>query len=268
MNGKAIGALQKKILSFYKEKSRTLPWRQTTNSYHILLSEVMLQQTQVDRVVAYYSRWTKKWPYVQDLANASRIDVLKEWSGLGYNNRAVNLHRAAQVIAEKYNGDVIAAVKDHKNVPGIGPYTAAAVQIFAQNADIITVDTNIRRILLHEFNLPKETSDRELWQLANRCLPKGKSRDWHNALMDYGATYLTSRKTGIAPKTRQSKFEGSDRQIRAKIVRELLKRSVIPVTELPAGADAEQLRVERILRKMEKDGLVKKNGASYQLADS
>jgi A/G-specific adenine glycosylase len=267
MDKKKVRAFQQKVLSFYAEHGRTLPWRKTANPYHILLSEVMLQQTQVDRVIAYYNRWTQQWPNVQDLANASRIDVLKEWSGLGYNNRAVNLHRAAQVIAEKYNGDVIAAVKDYKNVPGIGPYTAAAVQIFANNEDIITVDTNIRRILLHEFKLPNETPDRELWQLANRCLPRGRSRDWHNALMDYGATYLTSRKTLIAPKTRQSKFEGSDRQIRAKIVRELLRRSAIPAEQLAQTSGTKQQRVGRIIRKMEKDGLVRKDGNTYVLSE-
>ena len=180
--------------------------------------------TQVDRVVAYYRRWLRKWPTIHELAEANRADVLREWLGLGYNNRAKYLHETARIISEKYKGDVLAALDRHQGLPGIGPYTAAAVRIFSANEDAITVDTNIRRILIHRFKLGESTSDKELWELARRCLPKGRSRDWHNALMDYGAVFLTSRKIGIRPKTRQGKFEGSDRQIRAKMLRYLLNK--------------------------------------------
>ncbi len=260
-----IAQFQKKILSFYAEKKRDLPWRRTTDPYAILLSEIMLQQTQVDRVVAYYKRWLEKWPTIRDLAGASRAEVFREWLGLGYNNRAKNLHEAAKIISEKYKGNVLAALEHYGELPGIGPYTAAAVHIFSANKGLITVDTNIRRILIHEFRLDEKIADRELREIAGKCLPPGKSRDWHNALMDYGAMFLTSRKTGIRPKTRQLQFEGSDRQVRSRILRHLLNGKDCSLGELRkiAGCDAKQLR--RIVEGMAKDGIIGQRNGNYRV---
>jgi A/G-specific adenine glycosylase len=262
-----IASVRKRVLAHYKKYKRNLPWRKTTNPYHILLSEIMLQQTQVDRVIPYYNRWLKKWPTVHDLAKASRISVLKIWLGLGYNNRAKNLHETAKVIVEKYNGDVLKALEQYKELPGVGPYTAAAVQIFSGNKNIVTVDTNIRRILIHEFNLNKKIKDKEVWALAEKCLPRGRSREWHNALMDYGATLMTSRKTGIKPKTTQSAFEGSDRQIRANIVREVLKGKGASYGSLLKIAEKDKERFKRILEKMMREKLIRKRGSSYSIVD-
>ncbi|MBI4147993.1 A/G-specific adenine glycosylase [Candidatus Woesearchaeota archaeon] len=247
---------REKVLSYYLSFGRTLPWRTTTDPYKILLSEIMLQQTQVDRVVEFYTRWFARWPTIQDLAKADRTDVLKMWLGLGYNNRAINLHKAVQKISKEYGGDVLAAVKNFKDIPGIGPYTSAAVQIFAKNADIVTVDTNIRRILIHEFNLPDSVSDKELWNLADQCLPKGRSRDWHNALMDYGATLLTARKTGIKPKTTQSTFEGSDRQIRSKILRHVLNAQPATFEELAKVVGVGMERLKKIVQGLVEDDVL------------
>jgi len=216
-----IRAFQNKVLSFYKSNARQLPWRATKNPYRILLSEFMLQQTQVSRVI-YYTTWLKKWPTINHLASTTRTKVLKAWMGLGYNRRAMYLHEAAKTIVTSFQGDVLKAMSHYDQLKGIGEYTASVVRIFSPNQDIVTLDTNIRRILIHEFSLPEDIPDKELWQLAELCFPQGKSRDWHNALMDYGALYLTSKRTGISPKTKQSKFEGSDRQIRAKILKILL----------------------------------------------
>ncbi len=258
---------QRKVLAYYKKNKRSLPWRKTTDPYALLLSEIMLQQTQVDRVVGYYEKWLRKWPTIQKLAKASRVEVLKAWLGLGYNNRAKNLHQTAEIISEKYKGGVLKAMEHYKELPGIGPYTATAVQIFAANKDLVTVDTNIRRILIHEFKLNEKISDKELWELAEKCLPKGKSREWHNALMDYGATLLTARKTGIKPKTQQSKFEGSDRQIRAKIIREIVGRKRAPFDSLLELADNDKPRLEKILKKMVEERLLKKIGRIYVLSE-
>ena len=189
--------------------------------------------------------------------------------GLGYNTRAINLHKTAQKIVKEHDGDVIRALQDFKSLPGIGPYTAAAVQIFSQNRDITAVDTNIRRIFIHEFGLSDKTGDREVWALAKKCLPQGKSRDWHNALMDYGATLMTARRTGIRPKTRQSRFEGSNRQIRAKMLRHLLKSEACSFQELKRIAETDKdaktdkERLQKILDKMLKEGVIKKKGAGY-----
>ena len=149
-----IKQFQKKVFSFYKKNKRDLPWRKTTDPYKILLSELMLQQTQVKRVVLYYEQWIATWPTLEKFATASLHEVLQMWMGLGYNTRAVNLHTTARKIIVEYDGDVLQAMKQYKDLPGIGRYTAQAVQIFSTNADLVTVDTNIRRIFINEFKLP------------------------------------------------------------------------------------------------------------------
>lgn len=259
-----IKQFQKKVLSFYKKNKRNLPWRDTTDPYKILLSEFMLQQTQVSRVVSYYERWTAKWPTIDQLASAPFAEVLELWMGLGYNNRAVNLHRTAKKIAAEFDGDVITAMKKYEELPGIGKYTSRAVQIFSTNDDLVTVDTNIRRIFISEFDLPSTVPDNELWRIAELCLPKGKSCEWHNALMDYGALYLTAQKTGIKPKTQQSRFEGSNRQIRAKIVRCLLKET-LSVSELETEIGVAQTRLLPLLEKMIAEKILVKHNAVYRI---
>lgn len=250
-----IEQFQKKVFSFYQEQKRDLPWRKTTDPYKILLSEFMLQQTQVVRVVPFYTRWIAKWSTIHALASASRTEVLQLWMGLGYNTRAVHLHNAAQKIVEDFNGDVLKAMKHYEELPGIGRYTSHAVQIFSANDDLVTVDTNIRRIFIHEFQLSENVSDTVLWKLAEQCLPKGKSRDWHNALMDYGTLVVTSIKTGIKPKTQQNSFKGSDRQIRSQILRLLLKKDIL-VHDLYNLIHIEQPRLKKILEKMKKEDLI------------
>ena len=259
-----IQEFQKKVFSFYKKYGRELPWRKTTDPYKILLSELMLQQTQVNRVILYYEKWISRWPTIHALASASLAEVLQAWIGLGYNTRAINLHKAARKIVAEFNNDVLEAMKQYKEIPGVGRYTSQAVQIFSTNTNLVTVDTNIRRIFIKEFNLPEKVSDKALWELAERCLPRGKSRDWHNALMDYGALFLTAKKTGIKPKTQQSQFEGSDRQIRARILRCLLKEKM-SLSELEKTVRIEQIRLRQILDKMMNEKIIMTKNNSYQL---
>ncbi len=260
----AIERFQKKVFSFYEKNKRDLPWRKTTDPFRILLSELMLQQTQVKRVVQYYEKWIEKWPTVETFAAASLPEVLRMWIGLGYNTRAVNLHKTARIIVSQFDGDVIAAMKHYKQLPGIGRYTSQAVLIFSTNANLVTVDTNIRRIFISEFHLPTTISDSELWSLAETCLPPGRSRDWHNALMDYGALHLTAQKTGIKPKTQQSRFEGSDRQIRAKILRSLLEKPQT-LSGLETTVQVNQERLKPIIEKMIKERIIIKQKTTYQL---
>ena len=259
-----IQEFQKKVFSFYQRNKRDLPWRKTTDPYKILLSELMLQQTQVNRVILYYEKWIARWPTIDVLVSAMRAEVLQAWMGLGYNTRAVNLHKAARKIVTEFGNDVLEAMKQYKEIPGVGRYTSQAVQIFSTNANLVTVDTNIRRIFIKEFNLPEKVSDKALWELAERCLPRGKSRDWHNALMDYGALFLTAKKTGIKPKTQQSQFEGSDRQIRARILRCLLKEKM-SLSELEKTVRIEQIRLRQILDKMMNEKIIMTKNNSYQL---
>jgi A/G-specific adenine glycosylase len=184
--------------------------------------------------------------------------------GLGYNTRAVHLHIAAQKIVAEFDGDVIAAMKHYKEIPGVGQYTAHAVQIFSTNADLVTVDTNIRRIFIAEFHLSEDLPLRELWEYAEQCLPLGRSRDWHNALMDYGALQQTSRKTGIHPTSQQSQFEGSDRQIRAAVLRFLLN-SPSSFEDIHRALSAEPMRLRKILGKMVDEELLVLQNKIYQV---
>jgi len=259
-----IQEFQKKVFSFYQKNKRELPWRKTTDPYKILLSELMLQQTQVNRVILYYEKWIARWPAIDALASATLAEVLQEWMGLGYNTRAINLHKAARKIVTEFDNDVLEAMKQYTEIPGVGRYTSQAVQIFSTNADLVTVDTNIRRIFIKEFHLPEKVSNKELWGFAEQCLPKGRSREWHNALMDYGALHLTAQKTGIKPKTQQSRFEGSDRQIRARILRYLLKETM-SLSELEKTFGIEQMRLRRILNKMVTEKIIVNKNNSYQL---
>ena len=259
-----IQRFQKKVFSFYEKNKRQLPWRETTDPYKILLSELMLQQTQVSRVVLYYDKWIVRWPTLEDLASASRAEVLKAWMGLGYNTRAVNLHKTVQKIVTEFNGDVIAAMKQYQEIPGVGRYTAEAVQIFSTNANLVTVDTNIRRIFIAEFHLSEDLSTRELWEYAAQCLPLGRSREWHNALMDYGALHQTAKKTGICSVSQQSEFEGSDRQLRAAVLRLLLSgpSSFETIHQILGG---DQIRLRKILAKMINEEILVLHNTCYQV---
>ena len=264
INSKKITEIQHEILSFYSDHKRNLPWRETTNPYHILISEFMLQQTQVSRVITYYHKWIKRWPTITDLSGANFQEVLLNWMGLGYNRRSRYLHESSKIIVEEYDGDILLAMHTYQNLPGIGKYTARAVRIFAGNEDIATVDTNIRRILIQLFDLPITISDKKLFEIAEKCVPKGKSCIWHNALMDYGALKLTSRKTGIKPKTTQSTFKGSDREIRGKILRMLLD-GPCEFKEFQTNLQIKSDRLNEILEKMKQDQMINQRSTSYHI---
>lgn len=223
---KEINLFQNKVLSFYDENKRSFPWRQTTNPYLIWVSEVMLQQTQTSRVISKFNKWVEEFPTVKDLANSDLRTVLGLWDGLGYNNRARWLRDGARFVIEEFEGVIPKSREDLLKLKGVGEYTSRAIRIFAFNIDEVTVDTNIRRIFIHEFDLDEDVGDDELYELAWKVLPKGKSRKWHNALMDYGSLVLTSSKTGIKAKTKQGTFKGSNRWYRSKILKKVRKGRV------------------------------------------
>lgn len=225
----------------------------------------MLQQTQVERVVPKYLEWTAQWPDWKTLAEASTKKILKAWSGLGYNRRAIYLRQLADVVIKEYGGELPTERAKLEKLPGIGPYTAGAILIFAFNRNIATIDTNIRRVLIHELNLPVEMSKRELYQIAQQVLPKGHSRDWHNALMDYGAIAPGKKMTDIPPENKQSKFEGSSRQIRGEIVRRLTELEQIDMRSVAASMDRSLDDVRKAADALAKDGLVTVNEHKIRL---
>ncbi len=257
-----IAVFQEEVLAWFAKHGRDLPWRRTSDPYKIMVSEIMLQQTQVDRVIPKYHAFLEKFPDLQSLASGSSADVLRLWSGLGYNSRALRLQRAVQMIVKVYEGKFPAHVDALLKLPGIGPYTARSVLIFAFNKDLATVDTNIRRILVHEFSdfgVNEETGDKELFVLAEECLPYGRSREWHNALMDYGSAVLTSRRTGIGARTKQSKFKGSRRWFRGDLLKRLVAGQELSVSELCvlwAEQGKDEAWVSELVLGMERQGLV------------
>ena len=236
--------MEETLLAWYQAYGRDLPWRQTKDPYAVLVSEVMLQQTQVERVVPRYLEWLERWPTVESLAAAPPADVIRTWQGLGYNRRAVNLHRAAAHVAARGWPD------DLTDLPGVGRYTADAVARFAFEADVLPVDTNVRRVL-----------DRTHAAFGPRSA---------HALMDLGATVCIarvprcddcplrracpSRGRRYAPLRKQSRFEGSFRQRRAQTLRS--------VAQCPRGLEA--LDADAVAS-LTRDGLVAVDGGLVSL---
>lgn len=228
--------MEELLLAWFQVHGRDLPWRHTRDPYSILVSEVMLQQTQVERVVPRYVQWLERWPTAEALAAASPADVIRAWQGLGYNRRGLNLHRAAQQIERDGWPD------DLTQLPGVGPYTAAAVASFAFGREVLPVDTNVRRIQDRAGHTFSPRSGQALMDLgATVCLarvPRCARCPLANGCPSRGQRYEPLRK--------QSRFEGSFRQRRANTLR-LVSAEERPLRELDADA----------VRSLARDGLVR-----------
>jgi A/G-specific adenine glycosylase len=185
------------LLDWYALRGRTtLPWRVVRNPYYTLVSEFMLQQTQVDRVIPRFEAFVARFPDVETLAAASRGDVLREWQGLGYNMRAVRLHDTARVVVERFGGVIPSEPHQLRQLPGVGPYTSAAIRAFGFDLDDAPLDVNIRRIV-HRIHYglehPAKANTRELDDRARAMAAPGEAHDWNSAMMDLGATLCTAR---------------------------------------------------------------------------
>jgi A/G-specific adenine glycosylase len=258
-----IAELQTRLLRWYAANGRDLPWRRTRDPYAVLVSETMLQQTQVPRVVVKYEEFLRAFPTLEGLAGSPLAEVLRVWRGLGYNNRAVRLRRCAAICVEGAAAGASAALPTTREalsaLPGVGPYTARAVLVFAHNADLAAVDANVRRVLTHELGLAEDLSPAALQAMADAVLPRGRSRDWHNALMDYGSLVLTARVTGIAPRTRQGRFEGSRRWYRSRLLRTLLDDGPQDVASLARRLALDEATTAELCLALERDGLVRRS---------
>ena len=183
-----ISRIQRRLLTWYKTSARSLPWRTTRNPYRILISEVMLQQTQVPRVLKKYPLFLKRFPRLENLARAGTGRVLRAWQGMGYNNRAVRLHRLAETVVTRHRGIFPRSIEELRALPGVGRYTAHAIACFAFGDRVPVVDTNVRRVLSRLF---AGNDGNDEWALATRVLPKRKAYEWNQALMDFGSAICT-----------------------------------------------------------------------------
>lgn len=225
MQNRHVRAFQKLVYRESAKAGRSFPWRsKRTTPYHILVSEYMLQQTQAPRVAPLYRAFIKKFPSCRALARAPFSEVLRAWQGLGYNRRARFLHNASKIIAQKYGGAIPHSQDELAKLPGIGPYTATAILAFAYNKPAICIETNIRSVFIYHFfkNRKSGVRDEEILPLIKKTLDVKHPRLWYTALMDYGARLKQqmpnpSRKS--AGHTKQSRFEGSFRQMRGLILK-------------------------------------------------
>jgi A/G-specific adenine glycosylase len=249
-----LHALRAALLRWYARERRDLPWRRTTDPYAILVSEVMLQQTQVARVVPRFLDWLERWPTAGALAAASRAEVLAAWVGLGYNRRALALHSAAVAIARD------GWPADLRALPGVGPYTAAAVASFAFGAHVAAVDTNVRRV-----------AERLGRGAPAELLPAGRAAEWNQAAMELGATVCTARAPRCgecpvaawctsagrpapgrpAPRRAAERFEDTNRWVRGRVVAALAAGEGLPTDIAPE-------RLEPAVAGLVHDGLVRR----------
>jgi len=226
-----LGAFQEHVWDYYRVHGRhDLPWRTDTSGYSIFISEVMLQQTQVSRVLSKYELFMDEAANFEALADMSLPDVLRLWSGLGYNRRARYLRDAARRIVDQHHGVLPSDFDELCALPGIGPNTAGSIMAFAHNLPVVFIETNIRSVFLHHF-YPKTTgiSDALLMPLIQQTLYEENSREWYWALMDYGVHLKRTQPNpsrASSHHVKQSQFEGSRRQIRGKILKELSKESM------------------------------------------
>lgn len=250
------------VYSFYRRHGRSFPWRSTRDPYRIYVSEIMLQQTQTDRVVPKYRAFIKRFPTWRALANASSSDVMKEWKGLGYYRRAFNLHRAAKIIVESNRGRLPADTDAIRALPGVGSYTAGAIGAFAFGIPSPIIETNIRTVFLYTFFQQRTgVSDREIAPLIEETLDRKEPREWYYALMDLGNEIKKVRK-GINARSKhhvkQSPYHGSNRQVRAMVLKVLAEKRSMSEPVLARKLRVDKERLERAVSGLLYEGLVER----------
>ena len=256
------------LLHWYKDNKREYAWRNNSDPWSVYLLEVISQQTQLDRADKYFQKFVKEFPTPNDMATSTFKKVLEMWSGLGYNSRAKRMFESSKIIAEKSFDDLY---PDFQQLPGVGPYTENAILSFAYNEKVITEDTNVKRIISRYFGTdnPKKYID----NFSSLLLQNTNSRNLNQAFMDFGSSICKPRgplcsdcpledacKKYFNYETRPiEKFSGSNRELRGKLIKLLLKKGNLNVKTIQQELDIDQDRLNEILKKMQKDGLVKLN---------
>lgn len=259
------------VWQFYHKHGRhSLPWRHKLSPYKVLVSELMLQQTQVDRVIPKYQAFIKQFSTIDSLARAPLADVLMAWQGLGYNRRAKFLHATAQIVMTEHGGKLPRSLKALQSLPGIGPYTAAAVMVYAYNQPVPFIETNVRQVYIHHFFAKRnKVGDSEILVLVEKTIAKDNPRDWFAAIMDYGS-HLKQQYGNVNARSakyiKQSKFVGSSRQVRGAILRQLSKQQFQTEKQLYTQlsyCDTSMLPTQ--LRNLATEGLISIKKGKYRL---
>ena len=265
-----IRIFHKLIYGHAERNLRNLPWRKTRNPYRILVSEIMLQQTQVERVRDKYTAFIRAFPDFSSLATAPLVDILGVWQGLGYNRRARALQTIARIVMGKYRGSLPRRYEELLQFPGIGKYTAAAILTFTRNQPHVFIETNIRRVFIHLFFQDRDTiSDAEILPLIDKTLDRANPGKWYRALMDYG---VMLKKTGENPNRKsahyqkQSAFHGSNRQLRGMILKTLIRTPGISKKKLMEELGLDPEKIEMNLSLLTEEGLLKKKGNQFSIS--
>lgn len=272
MNKEKIIDFQKMIWSYYRKHGRDLPWRDTADPYHILVSEVMLQQTPVSRVLVKYPEFLAAFPTIEKLAGTKLSHVLGVWQGMGYNRRGKALFETAKAITSDHDGVVPKDRETLLALPGIGPSTAGGVLAFAYNKPVVFIETNIRRVFIHHFfPRKKQVEDKEILPLVEKTLDERNPREWYYALFDYGSFLGKRKKANPNTKSRhyskQSPFEGSRRQLRSHILKTVLTHKKITESELSTldkvGKRTDE--IPSILEDLEQEGFITRQEDGYTM---
>lgn len=269
MESNNIKQFKKTIWDYYAQHKRILPWRNIEDPYKVFVSEIMLQQTQVARVLKKYPEFLKAFPDFQSLSNAPTASLLSVWQGMGYNRRALFMRSASEVIIKKYNGQLPKDPEVLVTLPGIGKATAGSLAAFAYNIPSTFIETNIRRVFIHHFFQDRdEVSDREIYPLVESTVDKNNPRDWYYALMDYGV--MLAKEFENANKRSkhysvQSKFEGSNRQVRGRVLKELIQHQSLTEKEIMSFVSRDAEIVKKILEQMKTEGFILEDNGVYKI---
>lgn len=258
------------IWSHYRTHARDLPWRRTRDPYKILVSEVMLQQTQVSRVMGKYPEFIKRFPTIKSLARAKVADILSVWRGLGYNRRALALKRAAKIVVAEHGGKLPRTVSELDALPGIGTATSGSIAAFAFSDAQPFIETNIRRVFIHHF-FPRrvKVSDSKIMPLVEMTLDKSNPREWYWALMDYGSHLSQTVPNPNRRSTRysrQSRFEGSNREIRSKVLSFLLDHGPSTALSIEQQLKLRTDSIKKNLTSMVREGFFSVTDGHYKIA--
>lgn len=264
MNTDTVRKFQKTVYAYYRVHGRDLPWRNTHDPYKILVSEIMLQQTQVQRVMEKYREFIREFPTIKALAKATLRRIMGTWQGLGYNRRALFLKKLACVIESQYKGRIPDDRESLMKLPGIGKATSGAFLAFAFNQPHAFIETNIRSVFIHHFfNDSFDVHDEDLIQYVLQTLDSKHPRKWYYALMDYGVHLKNTRPNPSRKSTqykKQSPFHGSDRQLRGKILKLLLTHPSISSADLLSLLDSDRERARKIVERLLTEKMIRKKG--------